>query len=355
MDNYREPVEPEKNDPAQPDESANSGEEDIMPFSVKYVDGRLPVFLFGLAFGGLYTFIEPIINFSFSSYRYNYYYVASNVFVCVGVLILSMYTLYTFFKRKENAVFLGKACLAVCFIINLAYFLINGGEGVRVGVLNNNLLSLVYYIVLFVFLCCSKRVGKLYPRQSRRVLARDYYLVAVILLVPYLLFGKGYLTPADKKKINTELREFNSKPLADDEYTDGRLVFRRPVGFVVEKEREKGICLFSLIRNDAGGCLIICANDFNMAYEAYRDSWKDYERGLLKCDAPDIISARKREINSNLCYYETARYYHTKITLVRQFAILYDKYSLKSCIVFSLRSEDEADYMDEILSSIRFR
>ena len=109
-----------------------------------------------------------------------------------------------------------------------------------------NLRNLVWGVCLVLYvLTTSKQVNNIIPKTYRKIYSRDYYITAAFVIVPLFMLGIGIAdiqSQYDKK----EAQFISSVDLAYNEYTDGRIVFTKPDGFICEKQEidePKSLCL----------------------------------------------------------------------------------------------------------------
>lgn len=118
--------------------------------------------------------------------------------IVLGLLLFSfsIYTVVSFVRRKENAVYLGRTFVTMFIVINLFVVLIGG--------LSNNYLidnivysigrSIVFGIVWLFYLSMSDNVDTIYPPKYRRFFKIDYYIIAAISILILISFGVSCIT-----------------------------------------------------------------------------------------------------------------------------------------------------------------
>lgn len=175
-------------------------------------------FLVVLCYCGLSSIFAPL----FSEYIRES---ASVALVIMGVMqtALAFYTLYSFVKRKSDAVFLGKLSLITICVADLVYVLCGGDGSEGIKQYAPFVRGLVTAIIWFVYLCVSKRVETVIPSFCREITKKDYIIGAVLaifsiyLLVISLAAGTDFqtTTAGDNKETttgnNTSERVVNQK------------------------------------------------------------------------------------------------------------------------------------------------
>lgn len=186
------------------------GQEDcpVKPPVVKKVDGWLAFLLLMTGIGAALAVVRLFIGLDMNSYdigigRWGIFLgICADVISIVGLLILAIYTIASSLKFKPNAIPLAKSYLIIVFIINLT-ILLNGIYAAQengIGNLVQLIRSLIWGVVWFIYLCCSKRVNELFPKPERKMFVRDKVLLIIIvlpILCWYLLcFSIGMLNGA---------------------------------------------------------------------------------------------------------------------------------------------------------------
>jgi hypothetical protein len=96
---------------------------------------------------------------------------------------------WSFFKFRPDAVFLGKSI----FLITVVFNLISGFYDIIIlDLLRLFLFTLIQAIWLF-FLIGSEQVKQLFPKETRRVPVYDYFIVGAAVSIPVLIILVGIL------------------------------------------------------------------------------------------------------------------------------------------------------------------
>lgn len=164
-------------------------------------------FLVVLCYCGLGSIFAPL----FSEYISES---ASVALVIMGVMqtALAFYTLYSFVKRKSDAVFLGKLSLIIICVADLVYVLCEGDGSEGVMQYAPFVRGLVTAIIWFVYLCVSKRVETIIPSFCREITKKDYIIGAVLaILIVYLLVISLAVSTEDQTVVAEENTEIISE------------------------------------------------------------------------------------------------------------------------------------------------
>ena len=127
---------------------------------------------------GLLAFNIPL------SYYPNMYLVAYEIlnvvfFICVGI-----YTIYSFVKRRPDAVFMSKYHLVFIFVSNFLIVILDAATWL-------NFIPLTWSSLLFLYMSISKDVKTIIPVETRKLTSVSRVLVPVSIIVPLLLFVIG--------------------------------------------------------------------------------------------------------------------------------------------------------------------
>lgn len=141
------------------------------------IHGWLTFFLFSIGLGGLISALYPIFTYNIAEYDGNHFLAISDVVLGVMLLILSCYTIYSFCKKKPNAVFLAKMYVIVTFTSNTLLLFMGEYETSGLGSLPQIIRSLIWGIIWFSYLSLSEQVHDIIPKSYRKVFSRDYYLM----------------------------------------------------------------------------------------------------------------------------------------------------------------------------------
>jgi len=151
--------------------------------SKERIHGWLTFFLFIIGLGGILTPITTLFTTSLSDYDLGYGYwvsvfgVISEGVLSLGIAVLAIYTVISFFQFKPNAVKLGKAYLIIVFATNLISLL---GE-VDQNVIGKTIFRLFGQSLWFMYLSFSQQVKSLFPKEKRKLLNRDKVLLFSII------------------------------------------------------------------------------------------------------------------------------------------------------------------------------
>jgi hypothetical protein len=308
------------------------------------IHGWLSFFLFSVVVGGLFSFIFPIATYNLSEYG------GSAILALTGVIFggllcaVAFMTLYAFRQRKPDAVFLGKTYIIAIFALNLLCLF----EGNFESIVKN----LVWSTGWFIYLCSSKQVEKVIPKDFRKLSGIDHGLLITLIIVPLLLLSFGIIEI--QKSQEEETATFIQKTtLSEGELTDGKVVFTPPADFTCEKNEVEGLVVYNIEDEDVAHVLLCSDYDSDQSASNIKSYWKNWENEADKKRRSKLIADEKCMINGNTYYYKVKRYDINGIYVYWRFSMLFDNASSKVCVM-SCYDYGVDDYFNDIIESIRF-
>lgn len=342
-------------------ENANDSDKNGITISSEYlkrntnIKGWLSFFLFTIVLGGIVSLILPIATFNVNEYGGSYILALTDVAFGAMLFALACYTAYSFSNRKPDSVFLGKTYTVAIFISSL--FVLFGGEFEETGIgsLKQIIRSLIWSATWFSYLSFSKQVKKIIPKDFRKIMSKDYYIVSALIVVPVLFLAIGVGDIASKTQEQTQTFIQNAV-LGENEYTDGKIIFTRPDSFTCEKKElsDPEITVFELESEDIG-TITLCSDyetDFSLKnFNSYWSNWQDQD--AVKLQSKNVIN-EKLSVNRHSYFYKVTKYYLEDGELFWRYIFLTDEETSKVCIISSY-DWGEDSYVAELLNSIRFQ
>lgn len=317
------------------------------------IHGWLSFFCFTIALGGLISAFYPIVTFNLSDYSGSY--VLGMVDVIPGILlfVLAIMTIVALSRRDTDAIFLAKTYVIACFASNFLVFLAGDYEAKGMGSLPQIIRSLIWGVIWFLYLHNSNQVQEVIPSDYRKTKKRDWYLLGSFVFLPLLFLACGL---HDVNRIaKKETAEFIAQiPLKPGEYTDGRVIFTKPIDFTCNDTIvEEQLKLFSL-ENEAGTTITLCSDYDNDQSNANVNSyWQNWEDEEAKPFPSSVTLAEKRTVNGLPYFYKVKRYDINGNIIYWRFVMIFDSSSAKVCVISSYDVGNES-YLHDILESIRF-
>lgn len=315
------------------------------------IHGWLTFFLFSIALGGLIRAVYPIFTYNVTEYDGSHFLAMCDVVLGIMLLVLACYVIYSFCKRKPNAVFLAKMYVIVTFTSNTLLLLGGGYEDTGLGSLPQIIRSLVWGLIWFLYLSFSEQVQNVIPKPYRKTFSRDYYFMAAFIIIPILCLAIGIGDIFSQRK-EQEKEFISTTKLNYNEYTDGRIVFTKPDGFTCEKQEleDPKITLFNL-ESDYGYICIVSDYDTDISVKNFNSYWEGWKDDELKDIAYKEILNEKREINGNP-YFIKSVLYETENPIKWDFVMLFNPQTGKVCVIHSLQNDTQC--LEELMSTIRF-
>lgn len=340
-----------------PDIKSMSKEPCITPESLKEnseIGGWLAFFLFSICLGGTISAVMSFVQMNSSEYQNSTLLVLSDVALGVMLCGLAFYTLYSFIQRKPDSVYLGKLYVVTTFLSNLLVLFNGDYDATGLGSLPQILRGIVWGVIWYVFLCVSSRVEEVIPKDYRKKSRRDYIITGALYLIPLVLFVAG-IVEIQTNHYEQEARFVEEVQLSTDEYTDGKIVFKLPEGFVCERKEleDPRLTLFTLENENIGNVTICSDYDTDMSqknFNTYCKGWEDENAGQY---TSNVVCNEKRTINGRKYWYKVTSY-ETDGTVYWRFILLFDNASGK-IVVISAYDGGYDSYLQELLESIRFR
>lgn len=324
-----------------------------------HIRGWLSFFLFAIAVGGLVSAVYPIATFDSADYAGDMWLGAVDILTGVFLLGIALYTVYAFNTRKPNAVFYARLYVVLIIVTNIVTLL--SGDDTEFGGVKQSIRGIVWGVVWFFYLLLSKQIKEVIPKSFRKISKTDWGILCAIIIIPILCLAIGLFNLSSE----VENRERNEKeilevPLADNERTDGRIIFTIPEGFdcdseVVEPIQGTQITLFSLKNDLIGNCTICSDYDRDKSTSNFDEYWKSWEGEDDKICPKTNVDRGSKDINGHYCMYRIIRYNVNGVHVYWRYYIMFDDSSGKCCVVSCYDTNKTTMYVENLLSSIRFK
>ncbi len=334
------------------------------------IRGWLLFFLCTILFSGIIKGINTFTSFNAQDYAGIFCLEATDLFSGLAFAGLALYTVCLFFNRKPNAVFFYKAYVIIVFLTTLLQMRNIQEENPEI---QNMPISetISYYVgyVLGIVLVCgiwlsfiinSNQVKKVIPKTFRTVSKIDIGIIAGIIIIPVLLFTIGRIQIRSISNSYDSLEtEMNEIVLADNERTDGRVIFTIPEDFTCEKKVVSAdgaeIAVFILKNNKIGSCSMCSNYDINISDENFDDYWTNSKVEEAYNYTEYDVNRGTITINDNLCKFKITKYNVNGIYLYWRFYLMFDSESEKVLLASFLDRNISTEYVDELLNSVRFQ
>ena len=158
------------------------------------IGGWLAFFLFSICLGGMISAIMSLVQVNSVDYQGSILLALTDVALGVMLCTLGFYTFYSFLQRKPDAVYLGKLYVVTTFLSNLLALFNGDYDATGLRSEPQIIRGLIWGVIWYAFLCVSKRVKEVIPKEYRKKTAKDYYITAALYLIPIVLFVAGVAT-----------------------------------------------------------------------------------------------------------------------------------------------------------------
>ncbi|MCD8296530.1 MAG: hypothetical protein LUC88_03050, partial [Prevotella sp.] len=230
------------------------------------IRGWLSFFIFLMVLGGIISAIYPIATFNPLDYANNFWLEATDIFTGLSFLGIAIYSAYLFLNCKPNAVFYSRAYVVIVLLSNFLSLITGAVDelGYQSGVKVAG--RVIGGLIWLLYLNYSKQVKTVIPVSFRKVSKLDIGIIAGVIIMPFLLFSIGVIQlnyTSDSNSVGYLQTEIRNTELADDERTDGRVVFTIPEGFTCERkdvEADGDVLALFIINNDKIGSCTMCSN-----------------------------------------------------------------------------------------------
>ena len=144
----------------------------------------------------------------------------------------------------------------------------------------------------------------------------------------------------------------NQIKLSSNEYTDGRIVFEKPTGLVVEKMVDKNETFYKLTEGENVSMTIYSTFDKTDTKEYFDECMSSWADKAFEDFEFDIKEEQNYFQNKNSIYLKTLQY-NSEPIIQWTFVILFNKETSKCCVL-SCYSINETEFLSDLINSIRF-
>lgn len=90
--------------------------------------------------------------------------------------------------------------------------------------------------------------------------------------------------------------------LKEGEFSDGRVIFTRPMGFKCSEKEEQELTIFNL-ESESVGNIIVCSDfDADNSLQNVNSYWNNWENQEIAEYPGSMVENDSREINGHLCF-----------------------------------------------------
>lgn len=325
------------------------------------IGGWLAFFLtMSVGLGSIITLIFNIAQFDTNIYKISPLLGSADIAIAIAYAMTGGFTIYAFHRGDGDAVFLAKTFVVISFATGiLSLILDDGTETADFGGLWGSkavIRSTVMSVVWFLYLTFSKRVNAVIPKEIRKIKRRDWWIIAVNILVPVVFIGVGMFQLFYTSAKETDI--IKSLQLAPNQYTDGRIIVSIPENFTCNIDADDDISMFVIEDFNTGNLIKITSTyDTNSTATNFEKTyWRAFKEGLL---ANGVNRIRETKTQQNLIHGYTT---FTKevilpdvdLTYSMEFTAAFDKNTGKGVTILTNYYVDNYPTLQDILSCIQF-
>lgn len=321
--------------------------------------GSLALFFVAVTFGGIFSAIYPIATFKSEDYAGNFCLASVDIITGISLLFVALLTIYSFVNRKPNAVFWGKVYVVLIFLTNFISIISGNLGGTGIQSEKQAFKGLLFGSIWFLYLSFSKKVAEIIPKKIRKIKSTDWAIVGFIILIPIFMYIVGYsqISTLANQRASRETKLL-STTLDENERTDGRIIFKIPMGFSCEEQsvdvKGDSLKVFSLEGTSNSKCKICSDYDNDKSEKNFISYWNGWKGEDINEYSSTIIDKGKILINGNDCKYKITKYDIDEVSVYWRFYLLYGSETGKVCLVSCYDTNESTQYIKELLNSIKF-
>jgi len=317
------------------------------------IHGWLAFFLVAMTLGGIISAIYPIVTIDLSVYGGSWSLAFSDIVLGFMLLGVAIYADIAFCKRLPNAVFIAKIYVVLVCITNLISLIVGEFDNSGLNTLSQALRGVVWGVVWFLYLCNSKQVETIIPKEYRKTTSKDYILLASIVVIPIFFIAIALGEVRNDREVSEKMM-IDSSLLEYDEYTDGRIIFKKPSHFTCTRQEADGI-IFHILEKSYTGITVASEYNTDDSKKIFIDYWNGFKDESVEDWNSNIIKDEQININGNTGWFRTVEFTRNYFNnLYWEFIMIVDKKTEKTCIISSWTSDYDEDNLSDLLNSIRF-
>lgn len=316
------------------------------------ISGWLIFCLISIVGGGISGLIYPIVTFNpIECYGSNILAI-TDIILGIFLFVFAIKALYSFIARKPNAVFLAKTYTIAVLATNLIALWGGNFNFSGWGSTTFALANIFWSFVWLLFLTVSEEVKTVIPPAYRGKSKLDYILLSALIIIPATTFTIGLIDVfGDHSKDEEEFLQH--VVLKDNEYTDGRMVFTVPEGYTCEAMDADGNKFFNIKKEGVASITLFSVYESQQDPDIIDQYWNAFYDKESENYPQTYLLDEINSINGYIYQLKTTEYQIADTTSYWRFAMLFDKYSIKVCVLSCVDIGND-EYLDKILGSIRF-
>ncbi|MCR5645226.1 MAG: DUF2569 family protein [Bacteroidales bacterium] len=316
------------------------------------IHGWLTFFLISIILGGIISAVYPLATLDLSEYDGDVILAFADVIMGILIFALAILTVVSFSNRKPDAVFLAKTYIIVVFAMNLLSLAIGDFDDTGFDTMPRVIRSLIWSVIWFCYLCFSKQVQEVIPKEYRKKSKFDYWVIGILIFVPFFSYVYAFVSVYNEPDYKYDATEITSVRFG--EYSDGKIAFSLPTGFECSSSDHEGLKVFELSNPGLASIILVSDFDDDQSARNINDYWTSFEDDDASQYPKDLVVNEKRYVNNMPYYYKVTKYLVDGTSVYWRFILLFDNASSKMCLL-SCYDNGYNSYVEELLQTIRFR
>lgn len=316
------------------------------------IRGWLLFFLiFPVGLTSVINFFYTIDKTNFAQYGDNWWIPGVDIAYSTFLMIVGIFTVISFFRKKPDAVFLARSFIILHFIPTIGSLIITYGNTTSDGVIRM-LKSLVWCFVWFLFTFGSGRIEEIFPKEYRKTFIHDYILIGAAILVPVIMFCIGI---ASAKSTELESQDVAQMVLDSNQYTDGRIVLTIPDGSNCEErligEDSK---LYTIIDSVTGSKTQIMSDyDIELSEAQVSILWQFWKPKDLDNYHYEVVTEDRKDVDGKTFYSKKIRVGLEK-PFDWEFTLVSDSKTGNTCLLSCFSLPQVKSPTEFIIKNLRF-
>ena len=268
------------------------------------IRGWLSFFLiFFVGIGSVASLIMSIAMTNVSEYDGNWWLAGSDIVFAAIYMVVGIFTLFSFYKKKPDAVFLGRFFIILCFLSNvLALF--GADETTTSQITARMVRSLCWCCIWFIFTYKSKQINELFPKEYRKSNTLDYILIGVAILVPLIMIGIG-ISSAKSSHTEKEMQAVAQLTLGHNEFSDGRIVLTIPDGSDCDETKTEQLKVFTVSDAETGAeATVVSDYDTDVTKKNFNGYWRSWKPDELSNLQYEVVKDEKQSDDDRTVFYK---------------------------------------------------
>lgn len=319
------------------------------------IHGWLSFFIFALVVGGLLSLIYPFATYKASDYSGSALLGMTDITLGVVLAVVAAWSVISLCRRSPAAIFWAKYYTILVLLSNglLLWFGAETLEGDGFGGTKMTVRGFVWAIVWFFYLTFSRQVQEVIPKSYRHAGLRTWCCAGLLLLVPVAFAVVGVVDVAVNYHDHVEISQ---SELAEDELTDGHVVFDRLQGWFFGMAKTEGINVCSFTNDQELVITLVSVLDADDSRENFVQATVGWANADFEKLVHRIVRDDSNKVNGHTCHYRIVQYdQEDAASIFWHFACLFDQESGKAVCVNGYFLNKDVPEFTKLIQSVRFK